>query len=70
MPLFLMSFLTCCKTTTVINSCNLPLQRLSIIEVDCHGKSQGSCMAEALTANKQHNQDKQAIITLNKDNNK
>jgi hypothetical protein len=44
----------------------LPLQRLSIIQVDCKSKTYGDCIIEYDSALKQSNADKQAIIELSK----
>lgn len=57
--------LTSCET---INSCDLPLplQRLTIIQVDCKGKTYGDCIIEYDNALKQSNADKKAILELTK----
>jgi len=59
-----MTFLNSCTKT--INSCNLPLQRLTIIQIDCKSKTYGDCIIEYDNALKQSNADKQVIIELSK----
>lgn len=60
-----MTFLTSCKTP-IISGCQIPLQRLTIINVDCKGKTYGDCIIEYDSALKQSNKDKQVIIELSK----
>lgn len=58
--------LSSCKTP-IISGCQIPLQRLTIINVDCKGKTYGDCIIEYNSALKQSNKDKQAIIELTKE---
>jgi hypothetical protein len=62
--LLIILLLSSCGTT--VNSCNLPLQRLTIIQVDCIGKTYGECIANYDSALKQSNADKTKILELSK----
>lgn len=68
MLLLTMIFLISCKAP-IVNSCQVPLQRLTIINIDCKGKTYGDCIIEYDSALKQSNKDKQTIIELIKDKN-
>ena len=64
--LLIQIFLTSCATKTV-SSCNIPLQRLTVIKIDCYNKTYGDCIIDYDNALKQSNQDKKKILeSMNK----